>query len=729
MNLINKFVIGLAQSDPNYGINKKNNFNHVFNLANKYGFTFFDTAEKYKHSENYLKKIINKKTIKVTSKLSFEGELNKNLKKEVQESLNDLLAKNGLSSIYGILIHDPLLPLNHNKWPTIYKALLKLKKKKIITKIGVSVYSRFELDQILKIFTPDIIQFPLNVFDQSFNDMKYLKLLKDKKIELHARSIFLQGILLKNFKKHKFFIKWEDNFQKWNNFLKVNKLSRLNACLKFLLQNHLIDKIVIGLGNHKHFNAFVSELKILNKGSNKYCDFSKLNCDDKILRDPRYWNTDSEISNKYHNDWIKVKKNILNGSMLLSKRPEQFIPGAWPTFYKKAKECFIWDNLNNKYLDFSLMGIGTNILGYANSSVNAYVKKAIDEGSTSTLNSNYDYELSKILIKMHPWSEMVAYSRTGAEANAIAIRIARAYSGKDEVAICGYHGWHDWYLSTNLKNPKNLKTIHLDGLSTIGIPKKLKGLTHPFKYNDINSFRNIIKNNPGIGTVFMEVERNEKPKKNFLKRIREITSKKKIVLIFDECSSGFREVYGGLHKKYKVNPDMAVFGKSLGNGIPITAVIGSKNIMESALDSFISSTFWTDATGPAAAISTLKEMKKLKSWKKISLIGKKIKKYWKYLAKKHKINIDISGIDAMPSFKFDHELNLYLRTFMTQECLKKGILATNTIYCCIYHEKYLQIYFKELDKIFAEINKFLKNKSISKKLEFPVSIPGFSRLN
>ena len=174
---------------------------------------------------------------------------------------------------------------------------------------------------------------------------------------------------------------------------------------------------------------------------------------------------------------------------------------------------------------------------------------------------------------------------------------------------------------------------------------------------------------------------------------------------------------------------MAVFGKSLGNGIPITAVIGSKNIMESALNSFISSTFWTDATGPAAAISTLREMKKLKSWKKISLTGKKIKKYWKYLAKKHKIKIDINGIDAMPSFMFDHELNLYLRTFMTQEFLKRGILVTNTIYCCIYHEKYLQIYFKELDKIFAEINKFIKNKSILKKLEFPVSIPGFSRLN
>jgi aryl-alcohol dehydrogenase-like predicted oxidoreductase len=289
MKLINKFIIGLAQSDPNYGINKKNDFNSVFNLANKYGFTFFDTAEKYKNSENYIKKIVNIKKVKITSKLSFESKLDKDLKQEAQISINDLLVKNGLNSIYGILIHDPLLPLNHNKWPIIHKALLELKKKKIITKIGVSIYNRFELDQILKIFTPDIVQFPLNVFDQSFNEIKYLKSLKNKKIELHARSIFLQGILLKNFKKYKFFIKWKDNFQKWNNFLRVNKLSNLNACLKFLLQNHLIDKIVIGFSNQKNFNDFISELKVLNKNKGKYYDFSKLNCEDKILKDPRYW--------------------------------------------------------------------------------------------------------------------------------------------------------------------------------------------------------------------------------------------------------------------------------------------------------------------------------------------------------------------------------------------------------------------------------------------------------
>jgi glutamate-1-semialdehyde aminotransferase len=375
------------------------------------------------------------------------------------------------------------------------------------------------------------------------------------------------------------------------------------------------------------------------------------------------------------------------------------------------------------------MGIGTNILGYSNSKVNSFVKKIIDNGSISTLNSNLDFELSKILIGIHPWSDKVIFSRTGAEANAIAIRVARAFSGRDEIAICGYHGWHDWYLSTNLENPKNLNYIHLEGLSTLGIPKRLRGITHPFKYNDINSFKKLLSKNRNIGTVFMEVERNEKPKNNFLKKIREITSKKNIILIFDECTSGFREVYGGLHKKYNVNPDIAVFGKSLGNGIPLTAVIGKKNIMESATNSFISSTFWTDATGPAAGISTLKEMKSLQSWKKISSTGKKIKKFWKYLSKKYKIKISIYGIDAMPSFRFNHKLHLYLRTYLTQEFLKKKILATNSVYCSIYHDRYLKIYFKELDKIFSKISKLVNNKSILNELQYPVSIPGFSRLN
>ena len=205
--------------------------------------------------------------------------------------------------------------------------------------------------------------------------------------------------------------------------------------------------------------------------------------------------------------------------MLLSKRQEQFLPGKW-LYFLKSKKCS-WDVNNKKYLDFSLMGVGTNILGYSNSQVNRKLK-TIKESNISTLNSKEDLSLSQKLISLHRWSSMCFFARSGGEANAIAVRIARAYSGKDGVAICGYHGWHDWYISTNLGNKKNLDEIFLPGISTLGVPKKISGLTYPFRYNDINGIKNLIKRNKNIGTIFMEVERNEKPKNHFLKKIRDI---------------------------------------------------------------------------------------------------------------------------------------------------------------------------------------------------------------
>ena len=182
--------------------------------------------------------------------------------------------------------------------------------------------------------------------------------------------------------------------------------------------------------------------------------------------------------------WIKAKKIIPGGNMFLSKRPEMFLPNGWPTYYSKAKDCYIWDLDNKKYLDASIMGVGTNLLGYANRLIDNSVKSAIIKGNLSSLNSPEEVMLAEKLIKIHPWFDMVKFARTGGEANAIAIRIARAYSGKDNIAICGYHGWHDWYLSANLTNKKNLDNHLLKGLSTIGVPKKLKNSIYTFEYNN-----------------------------------------------------------------------------------------------------------------------------------------------------------------------------------------------------------------------------------------------------
>ena len=428
--------------------------------------------------------------------------------------------------------------------------------------------------------------------------------------------------------------------------------------------------------------------------------------------------------------WAQAKKIIPGGNMLVSKRPEIFLPGAWPVYFKKTKKCFIWGLDNKKYIDMSLMGVGTNILGYSNLEVDKAVKKTINLGNLSTFNCPEEVELAKKLVSIHPWSQMVKFTRSGGEANALAIRIARAATKKDKILVCGYHGWHDWYLSSNLSNKKNLDKLLLPGIPTSGVPSSLKGTTIPFFYNDLKKVKNMIKKDKKIGAIKMEVQRNIVPEKNFLKNIKKICKKNNILLIFDECTSGFRENYGGLHLKYKVNPDIAIFGKALGNGYAINAVVGTSKVMKYAEKSFISSTFWSERIGPTAALKTLEIMKKKKSWKIIKEIGKNIKKNWIFLSKKHQIPIEVFGLDALCGFKIIGDNKSYFKTFITQEMLKRGFLASNMVYVCIDHnEKIIKKYFSELDEIFAIIKKNFSNDKILKLLNSKVATKKFKRLN
>ena len=330
---------------------------------------------------------------------------------------------------------------------------------------------------------------------------------------------------------------------------------------------------------------------------------------------------------------------------------------------------------------------------------------------------------------MHPWSEMARFARTGGEANAIAIRIARAATGKDKVAICGYHGWHDWYLATNLKNKKALNTHLLPGLNPKGVPKDLKGSVIPFRYNSITEFKEIVSSND-LAAVKMEVERSEPPKNDFLIKVRKICKEKKnIILIFDECSSGFRETFGGLHKKYNVDPDMAIFGKTLGNGYAITAVIGKREIMEYAQETFISSTFWTERIGPTAALETLKIMRETKSWEYVTSLGKYLKNVWLDLARKHNLDICFNGIYPLISYQIKSDNFLKYKTYITQEMLKNGYLASTTCYLSTAHnKKIIDDYSVHLDRIFSKISKCENGlNDINKLLETEVSHSTFQK--
>lgn len=407
----------------------------------------------------------------------------------------------------------------------------------------------------------------------------------------------------------------------------------------------------------------------------------------------------------------KAKKLIPGGNQLLSKRSEMFLPNHWPNYYKKSLGCEIWDLENKKYYDFAGMGVTACSLGYANKKINSAIFGAFKKGNLTTLNSFEEFDLAKLFLTIHKWAGMAKFCKSGGEACLIAIRIARAFSKKENIAFCGYHGWHDWYLSANLNNKSSLDSQLLSGLKTDGVSKTFKKSIFPFYYNNIGSLEKILKKDNSIGIIIMEPMRSTVPKNNFLTKVRKLADKYKCILIFDEITSGFHDHFGGIHLKYKVNPDMAIFGKSIGNGYPISAIIGKTNVMNKSQDTFISSTMWTDRAGFVAAIETLKYMKNNKVQKQLIKKGRDLKKFWNYEAKKLGVKLSISGQDSMPYFKFEYDNNLEISTYFTQEMLKKGFLAGNLSTMSISHKKeIIEKYKMNFKKIINQISKILLSK-------------------
>jgi len=261
------------------------------------------------------------------------------------------------------------------------------------------------------------------------------------------------------------------------------------------------------------------------------------------------------------------------------------------------------------------------------------------------------------------------------------------------------------------------------------VPRNLKNTVFPFSYNNYAELEALVKSQD-IGVIKMEVARNTGPEDNFLHKVRKLATDLGIVLVFDECTSGFRETFGGLHKKYGVEPDMAMFGKALGNGYGITAVIGKREIMESAQKTFISSTFWTERIGPTAALASLKVMEKIKSWETITQTGLNIREGWQHLANKHNLNINHWGLPALTGFTFQSDNALAYKTLITQEMLEKGYLAGNSVYACIDHTpEIIEDFLINLDPIFALIKECEEGRNVMNLLKGPVCHSGFTRLN
>lgn len=430
--------------------------------------------------------------------------------------------------------------------------------------------------------------------------------------------------------------------------------------------------------------------------------------------------------------WQHAKNIIPGGNQLLSKRAEMFLPEQWPAYYKKSKGCEVWDLDDNHYYDFSIMGIGTSSLGYANDEVNEAVISAIKNGSMSSLNCYEEVELAQQLIAIHPWSNAVRFTRTGGESCTLAIRIARAFSKKEVVAFCGYHGWHDWYLATNLSDSENLDEQLLPGLQPAGVPKQLSHTAIPFKEGDIDGFKQIVeKYGDRLGVVMMEVFRHGLPDVAFLKEVKAIANANDIVVIFDEISSGFRLNAGASHLLTGVEPDICVLGKALGNGHPIGAIIGRKEVMDAAQQSFISSSYWTERVGFVAALKTLEIFQRDDVPSKLNKIGNQLKEQINAVATITGFDLKIIGIDSVPIFIFPTDQALTLKTLFTQEMLKRGFLASNVIYLSIAHTPELcDKYISALSDVFTLLQQALdSNKDIASLIDGPVCHSGFQRLN
>ena len=426
--------------------------------------------------------------------------------------------------------------------------------------------------------------------------------------------------------------------------------------------------------------------------------------------------------------WRHAKSRIPGGSMLLSKRSEMMLPAGWPAYFDRTSGVSVWDLDGREFLDFGFMGIGTNILGYSHPKVDEAVRRTIDKGNLSTLNAPEEVWLADRLIELHPWADMVRYARSGGEACAIAVRIARAATGRDKVAFCGYHGWHDWYLAANLSDDDSLDGHLLPGLEPKGVPRALTGTSIPFRFNDLDGLRTILENDPEVGAIYMEVQRSTPPAPGFLEGVRDLATKHGAVLIFDECTSGFRRTLGGLHLHYGVEPDLATFGKTLGNGYAITAVIGREEVMQAAQTTFISSTFWTERIGPTAALAALEVMEEENAPARVHAIGEDMQRRWTELADAAGLSLTLGELPALSTYAIDGRDPLLVKTYLTGRLLDEGFLGGPVFYASTAHTpELMDRYADALGPILREIAE-VDDAELAARLPNGPAQSGFARL-
>ena len=432
----------------------------------------------------------------------------------------------------------------------------------------------------------------------------------------------------------------------------------------------------------------------------------------------------------------RARQLIPGGTQLLSKRPEMFAPGLWPAYAREASGCEVVDLDGRRFIDMTTSGIGSCLLGFADPDVTAAVQKRIAQGAMCTLNFAEEVELAELLIELHPWAEQVRYARSGGESMSIAVRIARAATGRDKVAFCGYHGWSDWYLAANISPDGASDSLHghlLPGLAPAGVPRGLAGTALPFSYNKLEELERILQQHgTQIAAVVMEPTRSTDPAPGFLEGVRELCDRWGAALVFDEISSGWRMAAGGAHLNYGVMPDIAVFAKALGNGHPMAAIIGRRRFMDAAQTSFISSTYWTEGVGPTAAVATIRKLQAVNIASHTRHIGGLMRDGWHRLGHEQGVPVKTSGHPALLYLSFDHEHAAALGTFVTARMLDRGYLTGSGFYPGFAHkESHIVAFLQAIEPVFAELSQVIQKGDVLHQLQamgVPVRHTGFARL-
>ena len=435
-------------------------------------------------------------------------------------------------------------------------------------------------------------------------------------------------------------------------------------------------------------------------------------------------------TNKGKEMWRRAIKSLPGGNGLLSKRPDRYAPDIWPNYYSKSCGVEVTDLDGNKYIDMAQMGIGSAILGYANKELTNAVSEVIKDGVNCTLNSPEEVLLAEKLIDLNPFAGGVRFARSGGEAMAMAIRIARAHSGKEKVLFSGYHGWCDWYISTNLGTNDGLGEHLIPGLNTSGIPSGLANTAIPFTYNNIENLEQTIKDNPDAGIICIEGARYDFPEKDFLDFISYIAKKKNMVIVSDEITSGWRMTDGGVYKINGFDPDIVVYAKAMGGGYAISSIVGSESVMNSAQNTFMSSTMWTERVGFVAALTTINILTRDKVWEHLNDIGNLIGDGWNKLSKKHNIDISITDFKPLVTMKLNYgNRNQALATLFIQEMLKRGYLAATSVYVSYAHNKeIIKSYLKATDECFEILSDAINNQNELELLETKVRSDSFNRI-